>query len=463
MEGVMKRLWKTILIILTVFFAAACRMQPELSRDFDEPSTWGETFDIFWKKMSTNYCFWSLDYGEGREWDSVYDEYKEQFDALGLVDDPARSEEAQRTNTLTAYRYFFDITNPLSDGHFALQLDDNRGNAIVIQPSQTAYMRSLGYTDDEIFRFLAEEAYQSDLKFNKYNDYISEDTVHIMEYSFDLPGTGTGSARAGALAARHGFSDMQYVHEKNPELHIALGKNDDGIVYFGFSGFAITYYFYIAQPSVSSVDNAVTTIVQDFFALLAEEDTAGVIIDLRGNGGGFDSDLSLLWTAFMPEDADSLTIAEIRRKASENRIDYTVWLPYVVERSRVINYGGTFDSRVPIAILMNERSGSCAELSIFTFMTLRDTYDYNVRLFGTHSHGGMGVLTENAEKQYNAGQTAIPPYITLLYTPFVQTRYLDEKIYEGTGIPADETVPFDADAFQNGNDPRLAAVLEWIS
>ena len=34
--------------------------------------------------------------------------------------------------------------------------------------------------------------------------------------------------------------------------------------------------------------------------------------------------------------------------------------------------------------------------------------------------------------------------------------------YEGRGIPADEYVEFDPDAFRNGTDPRLAAALDWI-
>ena len=102
-------------------------------------------------------------------------------------------------------------------------------------------------------------------------------------------------------------------------------------------------------------------------------------------------------------------------------------------------------------------------MSTFTLMALRDNYGYDVRLFGTHSCGGTGVLHDASETLFNAGITSIPPYISLMYTPYLQTRYLDGRSYEGTGIPVDEVVPFDAEAFERGDDRRLEAALAWLS
>lgn len=455
----MRKLRNIALILFIAMAAASCRPQPDLSRDFDEPETWGETFEIFWKKMSTNYLFWNLDYDEGRGWDGVYDEYKDKFDALGLVEDETRSTAEQKANTEEAYGYFFDITKVLSDGHYGLMINDQRGNAITLSPSTYRFLKELGYDDASIFRFFSDPGYRSSSHFALWNDYYQENTAHIMEYSFGLPTVGSGARRAsGMLASGYGFSDMQYVNDGN--FHIMLGRNADGIVYFSFSKFGFYEYF---ADTVENGPNAVTDIVMAFHSLAADEGTTGIIIDLRGNVGGIIADMSVLWTAFMPDDADSLLIGKTRRKASENRTDYSAWTRFEIERCRLLPYG-SFDPEVPIAIILNENSVSCAEMSISAFMAFRDTYGYDVRLFGSRSLGGMGSLdAENSESIFNGEISSVNPYISLIYTPFSQMRCSDGQNYEGKGIPADEYVEFDPDAFRSGRDPRLAAALDWIN
>ena len=451
------------LLLLIVLVAVSCRPQPDLSRDFDEPETWGETFDIYWKKMSTNYLFWNLDYNEGRDWDKVYDEYKGRFDELGLVEDNTRTSAEQKANTLTAYRYFFDIIKHLSDGHYALQMDDQCDNTITLAPYMYRYLTALDYTEEEIFTFFADPESRKTSLFNRYQDYNNENTVHIMEYSFGLPTTGSGTAGTNS----YGFLSMQYVNisksTNTNEFHIALGRNSDGIVYFAFSGF--NFYPYITAALISG-ENEVSEIIQEFFRLVTDENTTGVVIDLRGNSGGVVSDMAILWTAFMPEGADSLRIGDTRRKNSENRTDYTVWSPFIIERCNLFEYG-TFNDDVPIAIILNENSVSCAEMSTFAFMSLRDTYGYNVRLFGAHSQGGNGALITDSESKlseilFNGGITTVAPYITLVYTPYCQSRYINGTNYEGKGIPVDEQVTFSPSDFKTGNDLRLKAALAWL-
>ena len=241
----MKKARKVILILLLVLFIVSCRPQPDLSRDFPETETWGETFEVFWKKMSTNYLFWSLDYDEGRGWDSVYDEYKEKFDALGLVEDSTRSAEEQKKNTLKAYRYFFEITKSLSDGHYALEIDDKSGNRIRLSPSSYRSLKNYGFNDDDIFKFLYDPEYLSNPIFSDWLEYCMENTATIMEKTFGLPSDvgGYNDALAnGALAEQYHFSAMKYFNTRNG-FHIVLGRNSEGIVYFSFSGFNFNNYF----------------------------------------------------------------------------------------------------------------------------------------------------------------------------------------------------------------------------
>ena len=461
----MTRLRNLLMVLCIAVLAASCRPQPDLSRDFGEPETWGETFEIFWKKMSTNYLFWNLDYDEGRGWDDVYAEYKEKFDALGLVADETRNDAQQKANTEKAYRYFFDIIKVLSDGHYALTISDLCGNAIRLTPSTYRLLKEFGYDDTSIFGFFSDTEYQNSSQFDRWRRYHPERTADIMKYSFGLPSEGSGTMRANStLASEYGFSDMQYVNiiiTENNSFHIMLGRNADGIVYFAFNQFA--FYDYFADAAANEA-NDVTDIVMAFHALVSDENTTGVIIDLRGNTGGIIADMSVLWTAFMPDDANSITIGKTRRKASENRTDYSAWTEFDIERCRLLPYG-SFNPEVPIAIIINENSVSCAEMSTIAFMTFRDTYGYDVRLFGSRSLGGMGSLldTENSDNYFNGGISNINPYISLIYTPYCQMKCSNGQNYEGRGITADEYVEFDPDAFRNGTDPRLAAALDWIN
>ncbi len=463
----MKKICKIAVLLLLVFFAVSCRPQPDLSRDFGEPETWGETFEIFWKKMSTNYVFWNLDYDEGRGWDSVYDEYRGKFDSLGLVNDTDRSDSEQKENSLKAYRYFFDITKDLSDGHYLLQMDDQRNNAFQISPSTYRSLKEYGFTDDELFRFFSDTEYRQDPKFSSWRECFYENTVAIMNNTFCLPSEVIGSSvPSGPLATKYKFGTMQYVYKvvdtgaSETPFHIVLGKTEDGIVYFSFNTFM--FYDFFAEAAIKGEDNAVTSIVEEFYNMASSADTKGIIIDLRGNTGGNIADMSILWTALLPDDVDSLTIGYTRRKASENRTDYNAWTPFIVSRSELFDVG-TFNEDIPLAVILNDSSVSCAEMSTCAFMALRDGYGYNVRLFGSSSCGGMGSLNEESEERYNGGITAVMPFISLLYTPFCQMKYLDGNRYEGKGLPVDEYIKYNSEAFNSGMDPRLSAALEWIS
>ena len=87
----MKVLRNIILSAVILILTVSCLPQSDLSRDFGELKTWSDVFDIFWKRMSTNYLFWNLDYDNGLGWDTVYDEYKPEFDKLGDVIDSRES------------------------------------------------------------------------------------------------------------------------------------------------------------------------------------------------------------------------------------------------------------------------------------------------------------------------------------------------------------------------------------
>ena len=246
------------------------------------------------------------------------------------------------------------------------------------------------------------------------------------------------------------------------DLVVLYGKSSDGIVYLGFSGF-----------SFAEVPSNLSSILYDFYSMLSG--AKGVIIDLRGNGGGSVSDIPTLWSPFITDDTGSVHFADTRRKSGDNRMDYGPWAAFeLFPRSQ---YTGdfyldippvSFDKDIPIAVLHNSGSVSCAEFSVMFFRALRQFYGYNVKTFGSATAGGNGMLLNEdthteSEILFNAGITDIKPYVTLLYTPYCQMRYVDGTIYEGIGIPPDKPSDFVYEDFEAGTDARLQAAIDWIT
>ena len=463
----MKVLRNIILSAVILILAVSCLPQSDLSRDFGEIKTWSDVFDIFWKRMSTNYLFWNLDYDNGLGWDTVYDEYKPEFDKLGDVIDSMRSAAEQKENTEKANRLFYEISKELSDGHFALKLTDTDGNGILIGLLDYRVMSRLGYSDDDILDyFTGDDDTKNSSRYSTFNESKEENTPHIAEYVFGIDRTKSGIYDTHGI---HGFSSIEYyLDTENDNFSILLGRNSDGIVYFSFNSFMFsTYLGNEEEPE----DDAVR-IAGQFLELIADPETTGVIIDIRGNGGGSVYDLSVLWSGFMKEGMDTIKIAETRRKAGEGRTDYGAWLDFSITKPEILGDAySPFNPDVPIAVLVNDNCLSCAELTCLTFMAYRDYHGYNVKFFGADTGGGFGALLYDSnsnepisEDNYNGGISYAAPYMDMLYTPYLQTRYLDGRNFEGQGIPVSDEgyIPYDYQSFSQGDDARLEAAIDWL-
>ena len=462
----MKVLRNIILSAVILILTVSCLPQSDLSRDFGELKTWSDVFDIFWKRMSTNYLFWNLDYDNGLGWDTVYDEYKPEFDKLGDVIDSMRSAAEQKENTESAYRLFYEIAKNLSDGHFALKLTDTDGNGILIGLLDYRVMSRLGYSDDDILDyFTGDDDTKNSSRYSTFNESKEENTPRIAEYVFGIDRTKSGIYDTHGI---HGFSSMEYYYDPgNNDFSILLGRNSDGIVYFSLSSFFFSSYISTKGPEADAL-----RIARQFLELIADPETSGVIIDIRGNGGGAVYDLSVLWSGFMREGVDTIKIAETRRKAGEGRTDYGAWLDLSITKPEILeNAYHPFSSDVPIAVLANDNCLSCAEMTCLTFMAYRDYHGYNVKFFGADTGGGFGALLYDSnsnepisEDNYNGGISYAAPYMDMLYTPYLQTRYLDGRNFEGQGIPVSDEgyIPYDYQIFSQGDDARLEAAIDWL-
>ena len=434
------------LIILALL--CSCRPQPaELDRGTVEEPIWSNLFDAYWKKMNTNYIFWLLDSPDD-EWERIYDEYMPRFKALdGIIGESKES-------TDLAFSYFFEISKELSDLHYSLYINAT-DDYFFFSKYEYALMHAEGYTDDEILRAFRDGETLSISK------NVSTTMDSILHDSF---GISLDSGRPEFLSHEE---PSQYLKEcyvfSYPDYGncYILGKTSDNILYLGLSDFLFSEFLYVlpdseAREGAEKFLKLWKTAIEDYLSN-SGEDIKGIVIDLRGNTGGYNSDIHLLWNCLFTE---NLHILDTRAKDGMNRLDYGPWVKYRVQGEAERD----FDK--PIALITDKGTVSNGEVTVLLFKALHDCYGFDVSTFGGTTAGGLGTAITDSDPNnisdnedpyiLNAGQFNLGYYI-ICTTQNRHARYRNGEIYEGQGIEPDVFVDM-----TGSSDTRLEAALNWI-
>lgn len=187
----------------------------------------------------------------------------------------------------------------------------------------------------------------------------------------------------------------------------------------------------------------IPTFERDLHAALDRLGAArGVVIDLRGNGGGtFKLAMTLLGRLLdQPGSVGEVITRDNRRlTALLGLIDLTPSLEVKPGDKRLT---------APLAVLINEDSASAAEL-----MTAVLQQRGRARVFGAVSCGCLLAT--------RASGHALPGGGRLQFSE-VDMRIGGSTRVEGVGVQPDEPVPFDPAAMQAGQDATLDAALAWL-
>lgn len=325
------------------------------------------------------------------DWDKMYETYQPLFAQLDVNNDD---------DIYKGYSYFKEMTAGLSDGHYALMFNSYLLKDSIISPSVIQRKRA------GVF----------------HNSLSPQYFMNQLAPKYLNTGYITGSTNSD-----YGM------------LHAVSGTINGEILYLYFSNF-----FFNALSEAEQV-----RMVIDYFKnkLKTTSGIKGIIVDVRSNGGGSVADVYELLGALINK---TCYIGYTRSKMGEGRLDYTPWTPFTVEPAK-----GNRQLNMPIVVLADLHSASCAEFTTMAIASLPNGY-----FIGERTWGAQGPLTENTI--YNGGQFSTA-FMELVYTSSLMTKYIDGKVYEGTGFPPDIEVKYNAEAFAAGQDLQLEAAIELIN
>ncbi|MFM8741886.1 MAG: S41 family peptidase, partial [Cytophagales bacterium] len=179
----------------------------------------------------------------------------------------------------------------------------------------------------------------------------------------------------------------------------------------------------------------------------------GIIIDLRGNGGGDIRDLNFLAGRLVDRD---VTFGYNRYKNGDNRRDYTPWLPAVLHP----HPAGSFAVEVPIVLLVDQNSVSMSEITTFA---LKAAYPQTTKIVGKTTWGGQGGLTGMTTFNAGVGYVGRDNRDIYFYTPVTAFKFIDGIMREGKGIAPDVDVDLDLGQLKKGIDTQLEAALNLLN
>lgn len=387
------------LLLSAVMLASACRKDaPELTNPNERKllNTPSQVFETFWHAMNNSYVFWDID---PTDWDKVYEDFLPRFRELDAL---------ETIETATLQMLYTEICSNLIDHHFVLNIanlkapEGEEDNTVWVQPG---------------------------------SDEVSKRDYHHARFSKEtLLECIDGYKTAGRV------TDL--VTGQNDEMFACSCNIDNGIVYLYLSSFSILG----ANPD--NPEDTVTEVIDNYLRLVLEtSDIKGVIIDVRGNGGGYLMDMQYTIAPLIDEE---LPVGHTRVKEGLGRLDYGPWVPSILapaEQHRKID--------APIVALADINSISMAEMTCMTVAALP-----NGCVIGERTFGGTGPLVGDYSFFYS-GQVDNGRGMQI-YTSTAIMKDTKGVIHEGVGVTPDIEIFYDEEAMNAGTDVQLDRAITYI-
>lgn len=399
---------KILLALLFVLGLVSCRKEmPDMQNPRGEfIYNWDQLFESYWNGMNYNYVFWDID---TTDWDKMYEVYKPKFE--GIAQAGFNNKEVNDT----AFGWLKEMSSTLIDYHFNLTFYDHKWDGdyskypYTFNPGKENVQKRKGYHESSI-------------------DY----RLPILE-KMDVNGRFVSCNIA------------QLPSSDSRERFYFSGLTDSNILYLGFSSFSILND--LNNKDYTKDTEAVFNIYWN--NLDNNPDLKGVIIDVRGNGGGYLNDLSYVLGKFVKE---PLKIFYTRKKSGTGRLDYT---PYTPEYLYPLDYKRELD--IPVVVLADMHSVSMAEMTTMAVLALPKG---NGVFIGEQTWGGTG--NTNSDFDITYGGEFINNMLNV-YTCMSNLVDANGVSHEGKGVKPTIEVPLDVEKLeQQLIDNQLEYAINYI-
>lgn len=481
----------------------------------DAETSFAAKFKVLWNGMNQYYAIWDYEAENGVDWDAVYDEYLPQFEALdkrdSVPDNELQALMAKVFDPLHDGHLSFIMKNhttgssvpcqpgfdrvPSRDDYEASNLPvslqyyanpangqietDADGNPIVMEYSTIVQdlLMQFSRTPDSGYLWIKDqiaqlEALTSPTEAQTFQLQQLKTLQDALTVLLSTPNTWDAIVNQfDALQQQYSFLnvpgfdyiDPGFVGPNGIDVKYALLKGN--VAYFRLSRFYLSSYFDESNKKFNMSNPATRHHVQqmkhgwqswfDAVQQLHKSGTlGGVIIDLRGNGGGNMSDSKYVVGSLVP--SGGILFGYQRFKRGTARLDYSPLMP-----ARVISMDEAHETITePIVIMANCQSVSMSETSVLCAKTLS-----NATFIGKRSFGAICALTDNDEHSFNyAGFIGVENVTPVFgHVPTMASFTLDKQLIEAKGITPDIEVDLDIDLFKaNGQDTQLDRALQFI-
>lgn len=393
--------------VVTLFSTVSCR---EDSEDKVDPNsmiygTFLQQFDIIYNGILYSYPYWDVDTANiiGR-----HDYWRAKASEL---------DKREYVDNESLKNIYENMYGTLLDHHMVIQVKnlrpciDEKDENIRVRPGMNEYSRREGIEPSQ----------------------ISYNHVYEMIDKMHMEGRVT---------------EWRYHYVGKDDFGLMSCLIDDDILYFYLSNFNL--YDYRDNDNEDAVK--VNEIVDNYLNIIStKQDLKGVIVDVRGNTGGYLLDLYTVLGSLI--DSQQLLFSS-RKKIGTGMYDYA---PFV-ETYMIPNKRHLTNNKTKIVGLCDILSVSCAEVTSSFIKHLP-----NGHLMGKGTFGGTCVLDNIYDLEY-AGSFGSESGNHYVYMPNSLILYGKERaLYEGVGVQPDEIVSYDETLFnEQRKDNQLNAAIDYI-
>lgn len=459
-------------------------------------------FEALWTAINTNYTAWEI---ETVDWDEVRHKYRPRFVELDEL--KSRNQVVEDKDFENLYH---EILDTLHDGHCNYTIRNlTTGNYISIAPSLVRNARRFGKyanatnTNYDILYYRSEQTPKEE-RFEAFsgtktssvtaisgyltagiqnlNEALSKATTEEERTSLAAQITELEGLRNSLrplsqesllistynqIAATFHDARMPLYSTQIPDdnrLFIMSAISNDGIAYMRFSSYHLSYYLgQNADDVPNATDAAIVRDVQATYHLWfdsiqelhAEGKLKGVIIDVRGNGGGWNTDQQCVQGALLP--SGGYKAGTYKMKAGTGRLDYSVDYDFITGTAY---FEHDVIDDVPVVALCDHYSVSNAEITSIIIKQMP-----NGVVVGSQTYGGMSCLDSFYPSTY-AGEFGKRNETSIAgYQPCSLISYPGYGPLEGIGVTPSEgyNLEFDTELYNaEYRDNQLEAALKCI-